>query len=88
VGADSHNVEEVKPAHRPFINNHSLWATHDQACAVRYWDGAHAVYDCNTAVFHPSWDAQASGWRLVKADTWFKRFALWLAFQSGPREAK
>lgn len=47
--------------------------THNQACAVYHQD-ASAVFDCNTGVFHPSRKAQQDGWRLVKADRWWKRF--------------
>lgn len=48
-------------------------AMHNQACAVYHHDTS-AVFDCDTGVFHPSWKAQQDGWRLVKADRWWKRF--------------
>jgi hypothetical protein len=46
---------------------------HNQACAV-YHRRLSAVLDCNTGVFHPSWQAQQDGWRLVRVDRWWKRF--------------
>lgn len=50
-------------------------AIHNQACAV-YHHTTSAVLDCNTGVFHPSWKAQQEGWRLVHANTAWKRFLL------------
>jgi hypothetical protein len=47
-------------------------ALHNQACAVYHHDTS-AVLDCDKGVFQPSWKAQADGWRLVHADTWWKR---------------
>jgi hypothetical protein len=47
-------------------------ARHNQACAVYHHDTS-AVLNCNTGVFHPSWKAQQEGWRLVRADNWWKR---------------
>ena len=55
----------------PEIDNHGLFARHDQRCAVL--KGEHAVFDCNEGVFHPSWKAQSDGWQLIRADTWWRR---------------
>jgi hypothetical protein len=63
---------------KPTIVNEGLYAQHDQCCAVIHSEPA--VMDCATWVFHPSWKAQAEGWRLVKADSRFKRWILRAAF--------
>jgi hypothetical protein len=34
------------------------------------------VLDMNAGVFLPSWKAQANGWHLVQARTWWQRLAL------------
>ena len=69
---------------KPTIDHHGIVAFHDQACAV-YHDEP-AVLDCNTMTFQPCWKAQQYGWRLVKADTWFKRLALRVAFSEGEKQ--
>jgi hypothetical protein len=61
----------------PNIENHGIFAMHDQACAVHH--EASAVYDCNTGVFHPSWRAQSDGWQLVQAKHWWQRVLLRIA---------
>jgi hypothetical protein len=43
------------------------WCTHNMPCPI--FRDKHAVLNMNTGVFHPSWHAQESGWKLVKADT-------------------
>lgn len=69
--------------HKPTIEVHGPVAFHDQACAVYHNEPASAVLDLSTGVFQPCWQAQQYGWRLVKADTWFKRLALRVAFSGG-----
>lgn len=59
---------------QPNIDVHGPVAFHDQACPV--YREKHAVLNLATGIFHPSWDAQSEGYRLVKADTWLRRFAL------------
>lgn len=46
---------------------------HTMRCAVL--PGKHAVLAA-TGVFHPSWTAQAAGWRLVQAKTKLQKFVL------------
>lgn len=55
----------------PTVDNHGIFARHDQRCAV--YSGEHAVLNLNEGIFHPSWKAQRDGWRLVYANTWWKR---------------
>lgn len=62
----------------PIVENHGIFAEHDQRCAVLH--GQHAVLELGNGVFHPSWKAQAEGWRLVQAKNWFQRMALRIAF--------
>lgn len=59
-------------------------AIHDMPCAVHA--DRFAVYQGNTGVFHPSWQAQREGWRLVRATTWLQRLVLRLFFQSNHRQ--
>lgn len=54
--------------------------THNMPCAVNY-DDAPAVFNSRSGVFQPSWKAQATGWRLIRTDTWLKRLAWRLFFQ-------
>lgn len=65
----------------PRVDNHGIFAQHDQRCAVLR--GEHAVLDCGEGVFYPSWKAQKAGWHLVHAKTWFQRLALRIAFNAG-----
>ena len=65
----------------PTVKFHGPTAEHNMPCAV-YRD-KHAVLDCNTGIFHPSWLAQSDGWQLVRAKTWFQRLALRVAFGEG-----
>jgi hypothetical protein len=58
----------------PTIQYYGPVAFHDMRCAVL--PGHHAVLDIATGVFHPSWAAQEQGWRLVRADTWWRRLLL------------
>ncbi|SBT10655.1 hypothetical protein PROAA_610015 [Candidatus Propionivibrio aalborgensis] len=58
----------------PTIELHGPAATHDQRCAVM--SGESAVLDLDTGVFLPCWKAQAEGWHLVQARTWWQRLAL------------
>lgn len=59
----------------PTIEQHGPAATHDMPCCVHYHgDPKPAILDMNTGVFHPSWEARANGWRLVRANTRFKRW--------------
>lgn len=60
----------VKPR-KPTIDNHGIVAFHDQCCAVNWNDSA--VLNLDKGVFEPSWTAQGEGWRLVHANTWWKR---------------
>jgi hypothetical protein len=60
------------PPREPLVENHGLFAIHDQRCAVL--SGEHAVLELGQGVFHPSWKAQSDGWHLVHADTVFKRW--------------
>jgi len=48
------------------------WCSHDMPCAV--FSDLHAVYDLNSGIFKPSWNAQAEGWVLVKVPPWVRRF--------------
>ena len=59
---------------KPTIRNDGLVATHNMPCAV--YRSKSAVVDCATEVFHPSWEAQKQGWRLVRATNWLQRLAL------------
>jgi hypothetical protein len=56
----------------PRVENHGIFAHHDQRCAV--YSGQSAVLELGEGVFHPSWKAQSDGWQLVHADTRFKRW--------------
>ena len=62
------------PPPEPQIHYEGPVAFHTQRCAVL--PGQYAVLELNTGVFHPSWEAQIHGWRLVRADTWVQRLAL------------
>jgi hypothetical protein len=68
-----------KTPRMPKVFNFGVYAVHDQACPV-YWSNAHADFNCNTGIFHPSHRAQAEGWRLVQANTWFKRLVMRIVF--------
>lgn len=71
--------QPLKPPREPWIENHGIFAHHDQQCAV--YTGEHAVLDLSQGVFYPSWKAQGDGWRLVRADTWWRRALCWLALR-------
>jgi hypothetical protein len=62
--------------HKPTIEFHGPAATHDMPCCVDYLVNEPAVYDMSCGVFMPSWKAQQRGWRLVYANTAFKRWLL------------
>ncbi len=53
-------------------------AEHNYPCPI-YLD-RHAVYIMNKGYFQPSWDAQKDGYRIIKADTKFKKLILRLVF--------
>lgn len=55
------------------------WVTHNAPCSV--FGDEHAVLDLNNGIFLPSWKAQGEGWRLVKADTRFRRWILHTLFK-------
>ena len=57
---------------KPVLEIHGPVATHDVPCPVFFLEQP-AVYDLNNGVFRPSWAAQAKGWQLVCANTWWKR---------------
>lgn len=59
---------------KPVIENHGIFAEHDQCCAVRFNESA--VLNLERGVFEPSWRAQQEGWRLIRADTKLRRFLL------------
>lgn len=69
--------------HRPLVDdfNGAPAATHDMACAVMWGRPGtpHAVLSLNTGIFHPCWEAQADGYRLVRVRNWWQRLCLWLA---------
>lgn len=48
---------------------------HNMPCAVLSGT-EHAVIDCATGAFHPSWKAQESGWRLIRATSRFQKWLL------------
>lgn len=58
------------------VSDGGPWAEHDQACAVRHDIPAKAVYNCNTRVFEPSWNAQSDGWRIVRVRNKFQGWVL------------
>lgn len=64
--------------HKPTVENIAPGvAEHDQCCAVNW--RAPAVLNVDRGVFEPSWAAQGEGWRLIHANTRWKRFLLrWL----------
>lgn len=66
---------------KPNVVYHGPVAEHDMACPV-FFSQYPAVLDMHRGVFEPSWQAQAKGWRLVQARTWFQRLALRIAFTS------
>lgn len=67
---------------KPVIKEHDsgLALTHNMPCPVLYEQDKPAVYERKTGIFHPSWDAQAKGWRLVQARTWLQRLLVRLFF--------
>ena len=71
---DGYPLWSGMPPPEPRIHFEGPVAFHTQRCAVL--PGRHAVLDLNAGVFRPSWEAQAQGWRLVRADTWPRRLAL------------
>lgn len=62
------------PVRKPTITHLGLATCHDQSCAVL--PDEHAVYNCNTGIFHPSWKAQIQGYHLVHADSKFKKLLI------------
>lgn len=64
---------------KPNIELHGPAATHDMPCPVFFLEQP-AVYDITDSVFRPSWAAQAKGWHLVHANTWWRRLLLRIAF--------
>lgn len=73
----------MKEPREPFIEIHGPAAVHDQRCAVLR--GEFAVLGMDRGVFEPSWPAQASGWRLVRARTRLQKIALWVLERGGPQ---
>jgi len=73
------NEQKSVTMHIPTIEFHGPAATHDQACSV-FHRTEKAVLNCNTGVFHPSWAARKEGWRLVLANSWWKRTVLRFVF--------
>ena len=62
---------------QPTIEVHGPAATHDMPCCV--FREEHAVLNLDDGTFHPSWRAQAKGYRLVKAKTRLQKLAIrWL----------
>lgn len=59
---------------KPTVENFGMYAKHNMPCCV--FTDRPAVFDCNTGIFHPSRQAEAKGWRLVRADSWFQHFLL------------
>ena len=70
---------ELMETRKPNIELHGPAATHDMPCPVFFLE-QHAVYDITDSVFRPSWAAQAKGWHLVHANTWWRRLLLRIAF--------
>ena len=46
------------------------WCEHNMPCPVHIKN--RAVYDMNSGVFNPSWEAQSEGWMLVKPPRWLR----------------
>ena len=67
---------------KPIVKEHDsgLALRHNMPCPVLYEQDKPAVYERKTGIFHPSWDAQAKGWRLVQARTWLQRLLVRLFF--------
>jgi hypothetical protein len=53
--------------------NYGLAITHNYPCPVLYNSDEKAVCNLHDGTFHPSWKAQEAGWKLIKADTWFRK---------------
>lgn len=60
----------ARPLLAPTVECHGPFATHNMPCSVH--QDEHAVLNCNTGVFRPSWKAQASGYMLVKVPRWLR----------------
>lgn len=63
--------------------------THNQACAIYHEgdDAQFAVYSCNKGIFKPSRKAQAEGWALVHATSFWQKWALKFFFDVDIKEA-
>ena len=68
-------MSEINSISKPTIKNYGIYATHNMPCCV-FHQTKPAVYNCNTSVFEPSWEARELGYFLVKADSKFKRWLL------------
>lgn len=67
--------------HATIVTDGGPWATHDMPCAVRR--DVPAVLDLNSSVFHPSWEAQADGWLLIRLrQSWLRSLLKWLCRDS------
>jgi hypothetical protein len=65
----------------PQVENHGIFAEHDQCCAV-YWAES-AVLGLSRGIFEPSWKAQQDGWQLVRARTKFQRWLVRTFLRTG-----
>ena len=63
------------------IRSDGIVAFHDYPCPVFYDGSESAVFDCQAGVFHPSWRAQALGYKMIKVETFWQRLAFKLFFK-------
>jgi hypothetical protein len=55
----------------PTVKEYGPLLTHNMPCAVYVEE--HAVLNCNSGVFAPSWRAQREGYMLIKPPRWMRR---------------
>jgi hypothetical protein len=65
----------MKPLEIKFID-HGIAAEHNMPCSV-YQDKS-AVFDMNTRIFQPCWEAQKEGWTLIKLPKFLRFLKNWL----------
>ena len=80
---DKWELDRVKAEVRE--HDGGLALTHNWPCAVLYEKDLPAVYERKTGIFHPSWEAQALGFHLVRARSWLQRLIVKLFFRDLPR---
>lgn len=65
------------PLHTPVVDDHAMFADHDQACAICWSE--HAVLEMNPGVFQPCWACQEKGWSLRhESDSLTARLRAWV----------